>query len=50
MLNLYSPILALIDSKFDDPIEFKDTTAKDFATNVKGKKVVAVKRWGKYFW
>jgi formamidopyrimidine-DNA glycosylase len=29
---------------------FKDTTAKDVAASLKGKKVVAVKRWGKYFW
>jgi len=29
---------------------FKDTTAKDFVTALKGKKVVDVKRWGKYFW
>ena len=36
--------------QFDDPIVFKDTTAEAFATAMKGKKVIAAKRWGKYFW
>ncbi len=50
MLNPYILIIAIVDIKYDDPIVFKDTTAKDFATSLKGKKVVGAKRWGKYFW
>ena len=49
-LNPYILIVAIVDIKFDDPIVFKETTAKDFATSLKGKKVVGAKRWGKYFW
>jgi hypothetical protein len=37
-------------NQFDDPIVFKDTTANDFKKTLKGKTVLAVKRWGKYFW
>lgn len=50
MLNPYILILSFLDVKFDDPIVFKDCTAKGFEKTIKGKKVVAVKRWGKYFW
>jgi formamidopyrimidine-DNA glycosylase len=50
MLNPYILIIAIVDIKYDDPIVFKDTSAKDFATSLKGKKVVGAKRWGKYFW
>jgi formamidopyrimidine-DNA glycosylase len=45
-----SVFLSLLMPQFDDAIVFKDTTAKEFVTAVKGKKVVGAKRWGKYFW
>jgi hypothetical protein len=49
-LNPYIQILSHFDAKFDDPIVFKDCNAKGFEKAIKGKKVVAAKRWGKYFW
>lgn len=34
----------------EDAVVFKDTTHTAFAAALKGKKVLAAKRWGKYFW